>query len=60
MLEEVLARLTKLKPPLHGEKFQFHLSPGIKPIESIRVPSPMDFSEHYMYSSEWALPTLLS
>lgn len=60
VLEEVLARLTKMPPPLHGEKFQFHISPGIKPIESVRVPPPVDFSEHYMNSSEWALPTLLS
>ena len=60
VLEEVLARLTKLPPPCYGEKFQFNLSPGIKPIESIRVAPPPDFSEHYMNSSEWALPTLLS
>ena len=36
------------------------LHTGIKPIESVRVPPPADFSEHYLNSSEWALPTLLS
>jgi hypothetical protein len=56
----VLTRLTKMPPPMHGEQFQFHISPGIKPIDSMRVPPPPDFSEHYANSSEWALPTLLS
>ena len=28
VLEEVLARLTKLPPPQYNEKFYFHISPG--------------------------------
>lgn len=60
ILENVLERLTKLPPPLYNEQYQFQLSPGIQPIVSIRHPPPLDFSEHYMNASDWALPTLLS
>jgi len=36
LLEDVLARLTKLPPPLYNDAYEFQLASGIQPIVSIR------------------------
>ena len=61
ILEDVLERLTAIKPPLFGEKIQFSLSSGIEMVSMVRRrPHATDLSEHEYSTAHWALPTLLS
>ena len=60
LLTETLERLSKIAAPKYNEFIKFSVSKSLNTISWKRSPPIMDVSEHALYASEWALPTLLS
>jgi len=60
ILDEMLAKLLRLKPPLCGSNYSFQGHPAIRISTYNRAFPPLNYEEYLHAATEWSLPVLLS